>query len=305
MRKFIRRENVKVLLLTDQSTWNLRYPLLRSAGVRRIVVHDLTSGARTPPTGLKRILKRMIVNLPGVAADIVVAVSDYIAERDRAVTLIEPSRIQRVWSGVDPVPPGSEDGQPDIRTILGVDAGTQVIGCSCRAAPEKGVDVLLRAFDVFARTSTVPAVLAYIGNGPELEKLEDLRRSLGSADRIRLLGYLPRASTILRTANVCVVPSIWEDALPLAVLETMARGRAIIGTRVGGVPEMIEDGVSGVLVPRSDVNALAEALSRVVSSPALQEAYGSAARERSARLFNGDRQTQLFLDKFQDVFAGA
>jgi glycosyltransferase involved in cell wall biosynthesis len=302
MRDFIRRENVQVLYLTDMPAWSLGYRSLRSAGVRRIVVHDHTSGARTVPRGLRRLVKQLLVRLPGVTADVIVTVSDFVAKRDREVSLIASNKFRRVWNGLDPVPAGSEEGRPDLRSILALAPDTPLVACACRAAPEKGVDVLLRAFDSFARTSSVPAELAFIGSGPDLERLTALRTTLPSVKRIHLLGYLPRASTVLRTANVCVVPSVWEDAFPLAVLEMMARGRAIVATRVGGVPEMIEDGVSGLLVPPTDAEALADAIAKVVASPHLQESLGRAARERASRLFTAEQQIRELLATFEDVF---
>lgn len=303
MREFVRRENVQVLYLTDRPAWSLSYRSLRSAGVRRIVVHDHTSGRRTVPRGARRAVKRAVVNLPGVAADVVIAVSDFVAERDRAVSLIRPAKIRRVWNGVDPIPPGSEDSRPDLRTVLKLGPETPLIACACRAAPEKGVDVLLKAFDLISTTSSHPSVLAYLGSGPEIENLTALRSTLTFAKRVHLLGYSPGASSILRTANVCVVPSVWEDAFPLAVLEMMARGRAIVATRVGGVPEMIEHGVSGFLVPPNDVNALAEAIATLLGSSALQDTLGRAARERASRLFTADQQIHQLLGTFEDAFS--
>ena len=302
MSEFVRRENVQVVYLTDRPMWSPWYRTLRSAGVRRIVVHDHTSGVRTVPTGIRRAVKGALVRLPGVAADVVIAVSDFVVERDRAVGLIDHERFRRVWNGVDPIRPGSEDGRPDIRTVLSLSQDTPIVGCACRAAPEKGVDVLFKAFDLFCRTSESNAILAYIGTGPETSRLSELRQSLPSARRIHMLGYLPGASSLLRTANVCAVPSVWEDAFPLSVLEMMARARAVVATRVGGVPEMIENDVSGILVPGADVDALAAALGRVLASPELQDSLGRAAQERASRLFTAKQQIEQLLGAFEDVF---
>jgi glycosyltransferase involved in cell wall biosynthesis len=232
----------------------------------------------------------------------VIAVSDFVAERDRAVALIAPESVRRVWNGVDPIQPDSEADRPDVRTLLGLSHDTPVIGCACRAAPDKGVDVLFKAFDLVCRTNASPPVLAYIGTGPESNRLAELRDSLQSANRIHMLGYLSGASGLLRTANVCVVPSVWEDAFPLAVLEMMARGRAVVATRVGGIPEMIEDGRSGLLVTRTDVNALAEALTRVLESPSLQNTLGRAARDRASRMFTANQQLEQLVGTFEDAF---
>jgi glycosyltransferase involved in cell wall biosynthesis len=302
MAEFIRRENVLVVYFTDRPLWSPWYPLLRFAGVRKIIVHDHTSGARTVPSGIRRAIKRALVSLPGVAADLVVAVSNYVAERDRAVGLLAPEKIRRIWNGVDPIRARSEEDAQDVRKLLQLSPSTVVIGCACRATPEKGVDVLFNAFDRVARTSPVRPVLVYIGDGPEMDKLSLQRDGLASRDSIHMLGYLPGASDLLRTANVCVVPSVWEDAFPLAVLEMMARGRAVVATRVGGVPEMIEHGVSGLLVAPNDADALASAIETLLAEPLVKDAYGRAARERASFLFTAERQIAEMVDTFRDVF---
>ena len=302
MMEFIRRENVQVIYFTDRPLWSVWYRFLRLAGVRKIIVHDHASDARTVPTGLRRIVKRAVINLPGVAADIVVAVSDYVAERDRAVTLLSAEKIRRIWNGVDSIAVSNERNLPDIRTLLELSPETTVIGCACRATPEKGVDVLFKAFDRLTLPSAVSCTLVYIGTGPEMDRLSELRNGLVRGDRIRMLGYLPEAASLLRTANVCVVPSVWQDAFPLAVLEMMARGRAVVATRVGGVPEMIEDGVSGLLVEAHSVDALANALEKVVNAPSLRDSLGRAARERVSSLFTAERQISEMLQTFQEVF---
>jgi spore coat protein SA len=119
-----------------------------------------------------------------------------------------------------------------------------------------------------------------------------------------MLGYLPQAATLLRTANVCAVPSVWQEAFALAVLEMMARGRAVVATRVGGVPEVIQDGVSGLLVAPNDVDALANAITKILESATLREALGRAARERSSRFFTADQQIGAMLCTFRDAFVG-
>ena len=302
MLAFVRRENVRVIYFTDRPLWSAWYPVLRMAGVQRIVVHDHSSGTRRIPTGLKRAVKQAVVNLPGLTADVMVAVSEFVARRDSEAMCLPREKIRVIWNGIDPIAAEAEQNATDIRRLLNVSTDTVVVGCACRATLEKGVHVLLNAFAELSARSALPCVLAYIGDGPQMQNLSALRASLSCADRIHLLGYLPDASTLLRTADICAVPSVWQDAFPLAVLEMMARGRAVLGTRVGGVPEMIEDGVSGILVPPDDVAAFANALEKLVSGSALRSTLGRAARERVLRIFTAERQMSQMLETFETVF---
>lgn len=303
MAQFVRKENVQVVYFTDRPLWSFWYPFLRRAGARRIIVHDHASGERTAPTGMLRAAKRVLVNLPGVAADVTVAVSDFVAERDRAATLIPPERIRRVWNGIDSLQPSDDANRPDVRTLLRLSPETQLIGCASRATREKGVDILFNAFDRVCGATDKSLGLVYIGSGPQFSELEALRAALPCAEKIHMLGYLPGAADLLRNATLCAVPSVWQEAFGLSVLEMMVRGRPVVATRVGGIPEIIEDGVSGLLVPPSNVSALAEALTRVLGSPQLQNDLGRAAQQRASRLFTAERQVSEMLDTFRDVFS--
>jgi glycosyltransferase involved in cell wall biosynthesis len=105
-----------------------------------------------------------------------------------------------------------------------------------------------------------------------------------------LAGYRSDSAIIVSRANVCVVPSVWHDAFPLAVLEAMARARAVIATNVGGIPELIEHDVTGLLVPPGDETALAEAIAALLADPARAARLGEAARERVAERFTPEAQ---------------
>lgn len=285
---FIRREGVRALYLTDHPARSRAYRRFRRAGARWIVVHDRTSGERTRPRGLKRAAKWLLARLPGATADVVVAVSDYVARRQVEVGLVPPGRVVRIWNGMS-LPPAVESSAGSTRALLGVGADQLIVACACRAAPEKGVHHLLRAFDRATRDQRVKErgpVLLYAGDGPHMEDLRAIRETLQAREDIHLVGYRPDAPALLGGADVCVVPSVWQDAFPNAVLETMASGRAVIATAVGGIPDMIEDGVSGLLVPPGDETALAAAIATLLSDPARRAALGQAARQRVAARFN-------------------
>ncbi|MGH7539842.1 MAG: glycosyltransferase family 4 protein, partial [Gemmatimonadota bacterium] len=243
---FVRAENVRVLYLTDRAFRSLAFPALRRAGVRRIISHDHTSGARTPARGPRRWAKWALARVPGVLADVIVAVSDYVARRHLEVSLVPADRLVRIHNGIE-VRQGNSD-VPTLRSQLAIEPGAALIACAGRAHPVKGVHHLLRAFDLVITHGGEPRPhLVFAGAGPQMEELEAIRMGLASRDRIHLPGYVPAATARLRDAAMFVVPSIWQDALPLAVMEPMAYGKAVIASRVGGVPEMVEHGATGLL----------------------------------------------------------
>ncbi len=249
---FVRAEHVRAIYFTDQAPASFAFPLLRAYGVRYIIVHDHTSGDRRAARGVKRTLKWLLTRLPGVAADRVLAVSDYVARRQTEVALIPSGRVSRVWNGVD-IPP-LPVGENRIRSIVGVDGARPIVAICCRAHPVKGVDHVLRAFNtVWARgKGDARPVLVYVGNGPQFDDLEKLRASLPAADDIKFLGYRDDAFQLLGGADVCVCASSWQEAFGLGVLEPMSLARAVVATSVGGVPEILENEKSGLLVPPGD-----------------------------------------------------
>jgi glycosyltransferase involved in cell wall biosynthesis len=288
---FARREHVDLLYLIDRPARSAFYPLLRAAGVRAIIVHDHTSGAGTTPRGIKRALKWALACLPGFTADRVIAVSDFVARRQREVGLIPARRVTRLWNTVT-IPPNTGGRSHAARKALGLDPIAPIIACTCRATPEKGVDYLLRAFDRLPPES----ILVYAGAGPALSGLQALRESLPSRDRIHLLGYRADRDVLLDAADVCVVPSIWEEAFGLAALEAMARGKPVVATAVGGIPEIIQQGVTGLLVPPADAAQLAAALTSLLRDPGAAARMGANARADVERRFAPQSQLARLTD---------
>jgi glycosyltransferase involved in cell wall biosynthesis len=300
----IRREHVRVVYLTDRDPRCLAYPWLRRAGVSRIIVHDHTSGERTSPRGLKRAAKWTLARVPGLVADVVVTVSDFVAGRQRDVNLIPLSKLARVWNGL----PAVTDARPAsgyAHDVFGLPKDRPLIVCVCRASGEKGVAHLLRAFDRARGRATFAAtrpLLLYAGDGPQLPALRQLRDALAARDDITLAGYRRDVAEIIGSADLCVMPSVWQDAFPLAVLEPMAQGKTVIASRVGGIPEQIKHGVSGLLVPPGDEAALADAMAGVLADPAWAARLGKAARERIASHFAIDTQVRRLSRFVEDGF---
>jgi glycosyltransferase involved in cell wall biosynthesis len=284
--QFIRRERVRWLYLTDFAAVHPAYPALRAAGVRRIVVHDHTSGARTVPRGLRRWAKWCLARVPGLAADLVIGVSDFVVRRQIEVSQVPRERVWRVWNGVK-----TPDAAPEVSEVfrsLGVDESRPLIVCAARAVPEKGLDVLIQAFDRLLKNwapTVAPPVLVHLGLGPELERLKAVIAELPSKDSIRLAGYQDDPMPFYWAATVCVQPSLWQEAFGLSVLEPMSVGCAVIATAVGGVPEIVVNGVTGVLVPPGDIKAMAEALHSLLLDPERRKALGSAGMARAASQF--------------------
>ena len=145
-----------------------------------------------------------------------------------------------------------------------------------RLVPQKGFDVLLEAF---ARLDAPEVDLLIAGDGPERRRLEALRERLGLGARVHLLGAVDRATvaSLYRGARLVACPSRWEG-LPLVCLEAMASGRAVVASRVDGIPDAVGDGETGLLVPPEDPVVLAAALGALLEDGPRRERLGARGR---------------------------
>lgn len=305
-RDWVRRHDVRAIVYAGGRSWHLRFASLRRAGVRRIVLYDHSSGVRTRPRGLKRAAKGLRARLPLVNADRIVAVSDFVASRHREVGGVPGHRVTRIWHGLPPSPADPE-ARRRLCELVGVEASRPLIAAACRATPEKGVACLLEAFAKVADAEPGPRrpLLVYFGDGPELAGLRALCERLSCRDDVIFAGYRRDAGRLVEGADVCVVPSLWEEAFGLAVLEPMALGRPVVASRVGGVPELIEDGVSGRLFPPGDATALAQTLLEVLRDPERLRALGDNARRRVAATFSPDKQVRALAAVVEDALRAA
>jgi glycosyltransferase involved in cell wall biosynthesis len=161
-----------------------------------------------------------------------------------------------------------------------------------RLSREKGPDVLIRA----AAGTDLPVRL--VGEGPAGEELRALAAELGVD--AEFLGYRQgeELAEIVRSARAVVMPSRCHDNCPLAVIEAMAWGKPVVGSRVGGIPELVRDGREGLLVPHDDPDALRAALRRLHDSPEVAERFGTSARRRVEERYTQDAHAEAMWDVY-------
>ena len=154
---------------------------------------------------------------------------------------------------------------------------------------------------IFARVAKVlPARLALIGDGPDRSTAEWLAHSLGIHDRIHFLGKQDRVHELLPLADLMLMPSEMES-FGLAALEAMACETPAIATRVGGVPELITDGVDGLLFPLGDVDAMAQAAIDLLRSPERHEEMRKAARKTAQDRFCSTRILPRYISFYESL----
>ena len=198
--------------------------------------------------------------------DAFVAPSRFMAEALRA-TGVPARRIVVIPNAVTAPPPAPAAGVPP-RTVL-------FLG---RLYPEKGADVLLRAWARIAHRRTT---LVIAGEGPERPRLERLAADL-HARSVRFAGFLTgdARTEALRDALAVAVPSVWYENCPMTILEAFAAGKAVVASRIGGIPELLAHGEQGLLAPPGDAGALATQMARIIHDEPLRRRLGEAARAR-------------------------
>jgi glycosyltransferase involved in cell wall biosynthesis len=264
----------------------------RLARVPIVVAHEHTWSYEGRP--VRKLLDRHLV---ARGANVVVAVSRADRARMVAIERIPPARVQVVPNGIPPLP---EPSGRNIRAELGIAPDTPVVLAVGLLRPQKALDNLIRAVAELAPAHPGLRVLI-AGGGPEQEPLEALVRELDLDGTVTLLGARDDVPDLLAVADVAVSSSNFEGT-PLAVLEYMAAGKAIVATTVGGIPDVITDGVEGVLVPPRDPRALAAAVGDLLGDPERRARLGAAAQERQQREFTLDATVRRVEELYAELW---
>ncbi len=149
-----------------------------------------------------------------------------------------------------------------------------------RLVPQKGFDVLLKALALATTEQAIPHDVVFVGDGTERGNLERLAAELGLERRVRFVGRVDHheVARIHAGCSFVVLPSRAAEGCPLVVLEAMAAGKAVIASRVGGVPELVDNGKTGLLVPMEDSGQLSRAIIQLAVNPNLNASLGRAAQ---------------------------
>ena len=179
---------------------------------------------------------------------------------------------------------------PAVRRSLTLGPEDVAVGIVGRVSPEKGHQDLLNALRQLAPTR--PHLRGVVvGDGPFEAEVRTMAAALDLTDRIVFAGFREDVGDVINALDMVAVPSVWPEPCSAAIQQGMALAKPVVGTRVGGTPEMIVDGETGFLVPPSDPAALAEALGRLADNAALRQTLGAAGLARVQEHFSLRRMT--------------
>jgi glycosyltransferase involved in cell wall biosynthesis len=261
-----------------------------------LVLHEHFADPRMPP--YQALADRALASLTDRAIAVSESTRDFLV-RERHVPA---HRVRLIWNGapLDEFAPVAAATALATRRQLGVPADALVIGSIGRLNEQKGHRYLLEA--AAPVLASVPgARLLIVGDGDLMGPLREQARALGVADRVIFAGHRDDIPAVLGAVDVFCISSTYEGT-PLTLFEAMAAGKAIVSTAVDGCREIIEDGVTGLLVPPRDPATLALRLQELLTIPGRREALAREARRASAR-YDIRRCVEAMQDLYDEVLA--
>ena len=265
------------------------------------VAHEHTWSWQGEPA--RRLLDRYLI---ARHASAVVAVSEADRRRMTSVERIPPQKTCFIANGI-PERTRTEV-RTDVHSELGLRTDQPVIGMVANLRPQKAYDVLIRAAALVR--NAIPDVRVLIvgsdddGRGTQMPQLKALVRELELEASVSFLGRRQDVYDVIDTFDIAVLSSDYEGS-PLAVMEYMDAAKVVVATRVGGVPDLVVDGETGLLVEPRDPESLAAAIMSLLRDPARARAMGEAGRERRLREFSIEVTTRKVEELYETLYEAA
>jgi glycosyltransferase involved in cell wall biosynthesis len=262
---------------------------LSAAWLRRVPVRVLTRHYSNYHTRINRPFHVKLDQLCTALASRVIAVSGDTAAHLVDVEGAPRTKVSVVHNGIDfeRVRPSSSSSRASVRRELGLEREF-VFLIAARLHPEKGYEYLFEATRLLMRQRPEPFVVLVAGRGPQQPHYEALARDLGIAERVRFLGFRRDLPDLMVASDVFVLPSLAE-AFGLVLAEALYLGVPVLSTRVGGIPEIVDDGVDGLLVPPGDASALRIGMERFLTGKVSLPGTGAAAVKKVGRSFSFEK----------------
>lgn len=290
-----RKAGVRAMVIRGFSTMVVGLAVGKLLGIRPLIMAEHATG-RIDRDPKKRPIERFLA--PHIDGAIAVA-------KGQIPFLVEdkgyPSgRIEVVYNGIDLQDWSPAERDPAALAEFGFEPDTPVVGILAMLRPEKDHETFLRAARR-VRESVPDARFLIVGDGAERDRLEKLAAELGVDDAVIFTGRRTDVRSLLTLFDVSVLTSVTVETFPMSFLEAMAMERPLVTTRVGGVPEMIEEGENGYVVEMRDVDGLAAALTKIVADRSVARRMGLRSRALVEERFTMEmmvRQTEDYVASF-------
>ena len=289
----IRDNRIEVVHANSMMAFLLAALPARLCGVGLVChMHDSLPGPRDGGA-LSAAARRLLLLFMKVFAGKVVAVSGFVGQTISGGAASLGKKTMVIHNGLEHAGmnhgPGDYSGGPPRVIALG------------RLHPDKGFDMAIKAVSLLKRDFGVGVDLKVLGDGPMRGALEALAEGEGVSAQVEFTGFRDNVHEYMAEADIVLVPSLWEDPLPLVVMEAMANARIVIASMTGGIPEMITDGRDGMLVPKARPDVLAEKILWVMAHPEEAAEMAARARWRAVREFTIERMAGAMAGVYESL----
>jgi len=300
--RFLRSRNIRILHSHRYKENLLAVLLARACHIPHIV--RTQHGLPEPFQGKKHIRQRLMSGLDRFlarhATDRVISVSPEL--REHLVKYTDPAKVVVIPNGLDVNHVSSALSRTEARERLGIPADAPTIGYAGRLEPIKRLDLFLAAAQLVARQ--VPnAKFLLVGDGSEASRLREMARASSLHDSVMFLGHRNDIYDVLRALDVFLLCSDHEG-LPMVLLEALHLGVSVVARQVGGLGDVIQDGVSGVLVRSSDPKVLAAQCVHLLVDAKRRRDMASAGRARVSEFFSADRNATQVAALYRELCQG-
>ena len=284
------------LIHTHQVRNTLLGRLTSAIGGWPVVTHVHSPAFRESTSGVRNWLTGSVDRLFAGRTASFIAVSQSLAA-EMVSQGIPRDRIQVVHNGIELPGPPAAHHRDDVRKEFAVAASDAMLGMVANLRPRKGAESLIQAVGIL-QDRGYPVRLLLIGQtfreaGRDYSsELRSLAARLHVGERVLMTGFRSDTTRLLSALDLFVLPSLFGEGLPMALLEAMALQRPVVATPVEGIPEVIADGENGLLAPPADPVALAAAIGRLLDDPGLGTRLGLAAQRTVTEGYSADRMTE-------------
>lgn len=292
LRSLVRSRSASVVHSHGYKTNIFSHMTLRTIGIPRI-----TTCHGTRLLDLKLSFYNYLDRLLLRCFDRVVCVSPDLKEQ-ALHSGVPTGKVSVIYNGID-VEEFNALPASDGRKSLQLHPEDVVIGTVAALSPEKGQRYLIEAAASVCRD--IPNIrLVFVGDGPLAADLKSMVRDPGLENKVKFTGIRRDIVALLHAFDIFVLPSL-QEGLPMALLEAMSVGRAVIATEVGAIPRVIANGTDGLLVPARDSAALARALGKLAVNPDMRQSLGIRAKEKIVREFSAKRMAEEYSRVYQQA----
>jgi glycosyltransferase involved in cell wall biosynthesis len=297
--QFIKKYKIECIYYSDQPMLHWRFAIFRCFGVRKIIVHDHTPGMRTRPTGIKKLLKTLVMRAPWITADAYIGATPFIQSRGETVGCIPKYKCFNAPNGI---PSDQPDSKANVHEIFNIPITRQVMIATGRAHSVKGIDFALRCLaKIVLQDKESSLHFLFCGDGPHLDELKNLSRELDIEGHVTFAGKRQDVKNILPNCNFAFHPSKAEVGYSLSILEYMRAKLPVVVSDNPSVCGATIHNETGLIYKENHLDAACEAIKKLVKNKEATEIMGLHAERLLIQSYKIEDTHSALADIFHKV----